>query len=145
MRKIIPYAVSLGLVGFLFYNSIDIIKVSGDSMEPLLSNGQVMMGVRTNYYKKGNIVVAQIPDEKDSTKAIAIVKRIYGVPGDKVQIQEGEVWINNELTKMLNIKVPDGHFTLRKDEYFLLGDSPSTIWVRAKVGAIRSRMEVIQK
>jgi len=42
------------------YNGVDIIKVIGDSMEPFISNGEVVVIEKTNNAHNGDIVIANI-------------------------------------------------------------------------------------
>ena len=106
--------------------------VSGDSMYDTLSDKDVVMINRLTYSfsspKRFDIVV--FPDS-DSLGG-DIVKRIVGLPGETVRIDdEGNIYINerllNEHYGIETIKDPglaSGRgITLSSDEYFVLGDN----------------------
>jgi signal peptidase I len=89
---IIAAIVAFVIKGFL----IDIIQVSGTSMLPNLSDKDRLViekiSLYTHNYKRGEIIIFK---PNDVTKDIYI-KRIVGLPGDKVEIKNGEVYVNNE-------------------------------------------------
>ena len=73
--------------------------------------------------KRGEIVVFH-SDEKDED----MIKRLIGLPGDKVEIKEdGTVNVNNEKLDEPYIKYPGGkvnmNFEVPEDKYLLLGDN----------------------
>ncbi len=58
------------------------------------------------------------------------IKRVIGLPGEKVKINEGKIYINdNELEENINVDSIDNpglaidEITLEKDEFFVLGDN----------------------
>jgi signal peptidase I len=60
------------------------------------------------------------------------VKRVIGLPGDKVEIRKGVVYINDNILNEPFTKIPFNDtypaITVPKDEYFLLGDNrPNSI------------------
>ncbi len=57
-----------------------------------------------------------------------MIKRLIGLPGDKVEIKEdGTVYVNNEKLDEPYIKYPGGkvnvNFEVPEDKYLLLGDN----------------------
>ena len=57
-----------------------------------------------------------------------IVKRIIGVPGDKIQFKDNQLYINDILQEEDYIKEPmqttvNMTFYLEDDEYFVMGDN----------------------
>ena len=102
--------------------------VSGESMEPALNDGDYLFLSRQAYHI-GNVERNQIvvfPVEEDNDKLY--IKRVVGLPGDRVKIQEGQLYVNGtavdqSFTKdgctpgdMQEITVPDG-------KIFVLGDN----------------------
>ena len=71
------------------------VSIAGDSMAPVLKNGDVILINRAVYHfkepQRGDIVAfSQAGDRHDS------VKRIVGLPGETVQITDGKILINGE-------------------------------------------------
>lgn len=139
MKKLTPYVIATVIYAGLLYSLIDTAMVDGDSMSPTVTSGQEVWGVKTENFKKNDIVLADV--ELKDGEVITMVKRVYGVEGDSINIEGVNVSVNGELIKILDHETVEGNFTLGKDEYFLLGDNPKTVWVRAPGEAIKSRME----
>ena len=81
------------------------------------------------------------------------IKRIIGLPGETVQIKDGDVYINDELLKeaagvekMANYGLTEEKLTLEENEYFVLGDNRNNSEDSrfASIGNIR-RSEIIGK
>ena len=63
-----------------------------------------------------------------------LVKRLVGVPGDRIEVEAGEVRVNGEILAYLSHEVLaqlgrssfdfDARFVLRDGEYFVLGEAP---------------------
>ena len=94
--------------------------VNGISMEPTLKNRQLIIIKNTNAnIKKNDIVIIK---KKNKT----IIKRIIGMPGDKLEIKDTYLYVNN--SKYDNNKIIDSGnlkntIKLNEDEYFVLGDN----------------------
>ena len=106
------------------------VSVVGDSMNPVLYNGDIVLVNRAVYNasspKRGDIVVFK-PKGNENTHYY--VKRIVGLPGETVQIIENRVYIDGEkleeaydTTKINNVGIAGEEVTLAGDEYFVLGD-----------------------
>ncbi|HAX52203.1 signal peptidase I [Muricomes intestini] len=104
---------------------------AGDSMKPALKNGDVVMVNRLVYNasrpKRGDVVAFK-PNGNEN--AHYFIKRIVGLPGETIQIQDGLVYINNKAVKehihAKNIKdsgVAAEPLTLGDGEYFVIGDN----------------------
>ena len=73
---------------------------------------------------RGNIIVFKSPfnDGKD------FVKRCIGLPGEKIEIKKGEIYINNRLLVFPGVNIQNdysyfGPVTIPKDSYFMMGDN----------------------
>lgn len=100
--------------------------VRGSSMEPTLHNGQYLVVSKVSYRfsepQRGDIVVFISPIGAGED----YIKRIIGLPGERVEIRDGAVWINGyQLDEpYLNSGIPyTGAWNLGPDEYFVLGDN----------------------
>lgn len=113
--------------------------VDGESMEPNYHSGEYIIVDRFQYLfgqpERGDVVVLKFPGDPEHKKYI---KRIIGLPGDNVILQDGQVFINGQKLdeKYLpegTLTLPNLNRTLKEDDYFLLGDnrpnsSDSRIW-----------------
>ncbi|MBQ5560558.1 MAG: signal peptidase I [Lachnospiraceae bacterium] len=104
--------------------------ISGESMEMTLNNGDYVwlnrLQYRTQDPKRNDIIVLHVEKEE----SYQYVKRVIGMPGEKVRIKGGKVFINGEELKEIKQfdLIEDGGMaretiTLGNDEYFVLGDN----------------------
>ena len=106
-------------------------SVIGISMKPTLENGEKIMVNRFVYMvssPKQNDVIVFVPN--GSLNSHYYVKRVVGTPGDTVQIIDGHLYINEELfefeeeyDEMAHAGIAENKITLKKGEYFVLGDN----------------------
>jgi signal peptidase I len=73
--------------------------VVGESMEPVIEDGAVLLvdglGPRLSGYRRGDIVVLSVPEGAARGYPI-LVKRIVGLPGDRVRIDGGRIALNGQ-------------------------------------------------
>ena len=90
--------------------------VSGSSMEPTLHNGERLFVNKFIYYfqspQRGDVVV--LNPQGDSRDYI---KRVIGLPGDKVQIINGSLYINGNLIQEEYIK--ESYIKTYRYEYYV--------------------------
>jgi len=107
--------------------------VSGQSMEPVLSNNQIVF-VNKNAYtfvrpQRGDIIVVTLA----SSPSIAAVKRIIGLPNETIKLSDRGVWINGKaITASWSghyvDKIPQHlEWTTQENEYVVLGDNISLL------------------
>ncbi len=107
------------------------ISVVGDSMTPILYNGDVVLVNRIVYDasapKRGDIVAFK---PKGNENSHYHVKRLIGLPGETVEIIEGSVYIDGEklkedyeTTEIKDAGIAAEKIELSGDEYFVLGDN----------------------
>jgi signal peptidase I len=110
--------------------------VSGSSMEPTFENGQYLIVNELDYHigkpQRGDVIVFKYP--KNTSEYF--IKRVIGLPGEKVLIQNGKVIIYNTANPngltldesylpagLYTEATTDQAVTLGPDEYFVLGDN----------------------
>ena len=104
---------------------------AGDSMSPVLKNGDVVLINRIVYDarkpRRGEIIAFR-PNGNEN--AHYCIKRVVGLPGETVQIKDGKIYIDGKVQKK-NVYTSDLDFagiaekklTLGDTEYFVLGDN----------------------
>ena len=107
--------------------------VSGESMQDTLQNGESLLVDKVSYHftdpKRYDIIVFY-PKGRDVEEYY--VKRIYGLPGETVQIKDNDIYINgNKIDdpyakdEMVSAGDAQEPIKLGDDEYFVLGDHRS--------------------
>ena len=110
-------------------------EVSGDSMYSTLEDGDNLWINKLSYHfddpKRFDIVV--FPFEEGEDSSVYYIKRIIGLPGERVRIEkDGTIYINNEpleenygyetiSTNMIGRA--KNNIILGEDEYFVMGDN----------------------
>jgi signal peptidase I len=102
------------------------IRVEGSSMEPSLHDGEFVVINRLAYRwadpDRGEIIVFRYPLDPERR----FIKRIIGLPGDKVSVSQGIVYINGiPLDEPYINAAPlyDGEWTIEPGHFFVLGDN----------------------
>ncbi len=93
---LVGVAYPLGAVLLLRARSVEAFKIAGASMEPTLLKGDRVLvdkgAWRTGGPERGDVVVFRGQDERG--RARNFVRRVIGLPGDRVEIRKGEVRVN---------------------------------------------------
>lgn len=96
--------------------------VSGPSMEPTLHDGEILrttISISPSDIRRGSVVCIK-SDGK------TIIKRIVGLPGEKISFKDGYLYVNGEKQEegfpLMN-DYPEGEIILKNDEYYCLGDN----------------------
>lgn len=118
---------ALILVLAFFYR----VKVLGPSMESTVHSGDSVLVDRIRYKLSGphrGDIVAFLPN--GDREAEISIKRVIGLPGEKIQIKNGALYINNKVynsdisNETINhAGLAENELKLGKGEYFLLGDN----------------------
>lgn len=95
LRFIISLIVAVTLAFALRLFIAEPVMVDGESMMPNLLDGERMFVEKVSLYftepKRGDIIICYYPNYTTSC-----VKRVIGLPGDTVSVQDGIVYINGE-------------------------------------------------
>ena len=125
------YILILVAITFLINNFVgQRTHVKGASMEPQLSDGDNLIVDKISYRfrspERFEIVVFPYRYERGTY----YIKRVIGLPGERIQIVDGNIYINDErleenygLETMLNPGIASMPVQLLTDEFFVLGDN----------------------
>jgi signal peptidase I len=110
-------------------------QVKGLSMMPNFVDGEYLLTNKISYRfedpKRGDVVVFKAPLNEEYD----YIKRIIGLPGDTVSIRSSQVFVNNhqlDESSYLSTDIlsrggrfigENGEYTLKSDEYFVMGDN----------------------
>ena len=149
-------ALVLSLVVFLLIQvTIQNFKEEGASMYPTLKSGQYVLVNKLAYANldqvrlsklipfwnvtnvkdnrnlrspaRGEIIVFRFPDHNPDNRKRDFVKRVIAVPGDKIAIISGVVWVNDKSLQEGYLEYRDtfnmDERILKETDYFVLGDN----------------------
>jgi signal peptidase I len=135
----LAFSVLIAVVSIVFiYQPV---KVEGTSMMPGLADQERIFINKFTYrfglgsIERGDTVVFEFPG--DISKSY--IKRVIGLPGDRVRIDDGQVYVNGDPLTEDYVEpdyrddVPMREIVVKPDEYFVLGDhrnssSDSRVW-----------------
>ncbi|MCD8022043.1 MAG: signal peptidase I [Lachnospiraceae bacterium] len=106
---------------------LPVLQVSGTSMEPTLSDGDVILLVKTGDFETGDLIGFYYQNK-------LLLKRVIGGPGDIIDIdEEGNVTVNGELLdepylteKALGETDLTYPYQVPESRYFVMGDNRLT-------------------
>jgi len=113
--------------------AVQTVHVLGQSMYATLHDNDLLIASKISYKlhrpERGDIIVFKPPNEDTRD----FIKRVIGVPGDRLRIVQGTVYINGEILQepylpekwtSNNTWPPDGRDVLvPTDHYFVMGDN----------------------
>lgn len=110
-------------------------QVTGHSMDPTFENGEYVLtnliSLRMGDLKRGDIVVFVAPPDKEKD----YIKRIIGLPGDRISVAGGSVYVNSAKLDQgpflpSNVRTNGGSYLsegseviVPADQYFVMGDN----------------------
>lgn len=104
--------------------------VSGSSMENTLSDGDNLIVDKITYRftdpQRFDIIVFPF----QYGEKVYYIKRIIGLPGETIRVQDGEIYVDGEILEesygrevMKSSGIAEDPIVLGEDEYFVLGDN----------------------
>ncbi len=125
--------ISLAIILPIRYFLVQPFYVKGESMEPNYLNKDYLLideiSFRFRAPQRGEVVVLRYPRNENEF----FIKRIIGLPGDRVVIKDGAVWLGqsgDQLVKLQedyllkgSVTLGDQDITLQDEQYFVLGDN----------------------
>lgn len=133
---VIPFAAALLIAIFIKDYLIINANVPSGSMENTIMTGDRLIGNRLAYLKnnpeRGDIVIFHYPDNEEEI----YVKRVIGLPGETVEIRDGQIYIDGSETPLDEpyLKeewvVATGPYTFEipEDSYLVMGDNRNDSW-----------------
>ena len=124
----IIFLFAAAVLGYAFVNfGVQTVKISGPSMEPTLSDGQVVYLNKIIYkftdVKRGDIVAIK----KIGSEEYFDVKRVIAIPNDTVTVAGDRIVVNGESIRLEENVIFEGRLkktvTLQENEYFVIGDN----------------------
>jgi signal peptidase I len=124
---VVSIATSVFIITFLYQP----VRVEGTSMLPRLGDDDRLFINKFVYHlsaiEHGDVVVFHYPRDPEKS----YIKRVIGVPGDRLWIDRGVVWLNGK--PLRESYIPDiyrdtrsyAEFIVPKDCYFVMGDHRS--------------------
>ena len=96
----IVLALSVFVVLYLFVAQPN--EVLGNSMYPNFEDKQYLLTEKLSYQfgdpKRGDVVIFKAPpSEPCSANECEYIKRVIGLPGDRVMLEEGDVYVNGKM------------------------------------------------
>jgi len=143
--------ISLAIIVPIRYFLVQPFYVQGASMEPNFADKDYLIvdeiSYRFNNPKRGDIVVFKYPNDPKQV----FIKRIVGLPGEKIKISDGKVTVyNNENSDGMVVDESayldpyiytsgDKVTNLKADEFFVLGDNRNSSLDSRIFGAVDER------
>lgn len=148
-KIIISVVIFLIIVVYIF----SITQVVGNSMNPTLQNKELFVVNKLKYriskVERGDIISLEYADTK------YLIKRVIGMPGDKVYIKDNKVYINDKVLEEdyipkdyqyndFDLKTSFGYETIPENMYFVLGDNRENSKDSREIGLVKKE-EIIGK
>ena len=114
--------------------------ISGKSMEPHFKEKQlVIMHIYVDI-NRFDCITAKVDGKQ-------LFKRVIGLPGEKVEYKDNQLYINNTLIQDVFAvgKTEDFSITLANDEYFCMGDNREVSKDSRHLGAFKSSQIIGKK
>ena len=121
-KKFITIVIIIIILKIFVFNFI---LVKGDSMNPKYKNNDFMFLNKIIYsfkpIRRGEVIVLKYRNND-------LIKRVIGLPNDKIKVENGKLYINNKEVKenYINSYTASYDFdeiTLKDNEYFVMGDN----------------------
>jgi signal peptidase I len=114
-------------------------EVKGSSMLPNFVDKEFLLTEKISYYlgdpQRGDVVIFKAPStEPCAAEECEYIKRIIGLPGDRVMVKDGKVYLNGELLNQTflanDVITMEGQYAqegvelmVPSDEYLCFGDN----------------------
>ena len=98
--------------------------VPSGSMLPTIQEGDIIIGSRLSVkeIERYDVIIFKFPDDPSQY----FVKRVIGLPGEKIEIKNGVVYADGERLEdnfVNEISADSGTYSVPENSYFVLGDN----------------------
>ena len=140
LKEYAPYIVILVIILLVKNFIVSPIIVNGDSMDPTLKDGDVM--ILNKLYSTEDIERFDIVVIKYESRYI--IKRIIGLPGDEVKVEDNTLYINGKayVQDFLDKDIATENFIIKevpKEHYFVLGDNRDVSLDSRNIGPVSAK------
>ena len=135
LKELLPYILILLFIAIFRTFVATPIKVNGSSMYDTLNGKEFMILNKLGKIDRYDIVVVDTKEEE-------LIIRVYGMPGEKIEIENNNIYINGK-------KIEDAYaygntsslkaVTLKEDEYFVLGDNRAVSLDSRMIGPVNKK------
>ena len=124
LKDLIEYAIIIIVIILIRTFFVTPAMVSGASMDDTLEDGQVVL-INKFVYRHNDIRRFDIVVVKNEINNDKIIKRVIGLPGEKIEYKNDDLYVNDEKVKTSHVfrTTEDFVYQLDNDEYFVLGDN----------------------
>lgn len=130
--EVVVFAIAIFL--FVYLLLLQPHKIKGESMEPNFNNGEYLLTDKVSYRfgkpVRGDVIVFEAPGAGGDE----FIKRIIGLPGEKVEVMNGKVYLDGKILEenyLPNTFVTSAgaflkegvELTVPEGNYFVMGDN----------------------
>ena len=123
---------SIILLFIVFCFNFKIVVVKGSSMAPTYHDKEILIATRNTEKILSNSVIIFC----DNTNTLCI-KRVIAKPGDTVSLKKNDVQVNNYKISNIQYEGAETVYTLKKDEYYVVGDNSKNSYDSREYGPIK--------
>lgn len=123
----IIFILILVVISIAISKNVAILHIRGNSMYPTYEHGNILLLKKGKEISNDDIVVFKSPESWGSNNS-NFIKRAVAKQGDLVELSENEMKINNKsiyIDKHECQGIQDTSFTLKENQYLVLGDNTS--------------------
>lgn len=135
-KRVSFYVCIIFIISALVFNfNYCITFVAGNSMNPTLHNGELLLATKhTKKLERYDIVLIKTDDK-------SIIKRIIGLPNETIEYKDDVLYINGQIAtdRYAHGHTSDFSVTLGDDEYYCLGDNRENSSDSRFYGAFKSK------